>query len=123
MYAMGWPAIVEMLLEHGADVRAADADGHTELVVPLVDRSLWLRVDHLRSLHLVLAAGADPSTADADGDIPLGHARRLIEQLQLEEDVLRAFNPGADRPDDGEGSARRIAEAMARVIRDVGGRE
>jgi hypothetical protein len=122
MYAMGWPEIVGMLLERGADVRAADNDGHTALMVPLVDRSSWLRVEHLRSMQMVLAAGADPSAADSNGITPLGHAQRLIEQHQLEEDVRQEFNPGWNRLDVSEWSTRRIAEEMARVIRDAGGR-
>jgi hypothetical protein len=122
MYAMGWPKIVEMLIEHGADVSAADRDGHTALVVPLVDRSSWLKVEHLRSMHMVLAAGADPNTADNSGVTPLGHAQRLLDQHQLEEDVGRALHPGENRPRVSGWSERRIVEEMARIIRDAGGR-
>lgn len=120
MYAAGWPEIVDTLLRHGADVNAADADGHTALVAGLVNRS-WLREEHLQVMHRLLTAGADPNAADNAGVTPLGHAQRVLDQLRLEEDVRRVFNPNVDPAFGRDRSERQLAEDIVRILREAGG--
>ncbi|HEX4613544.1 MAG TPA: hypothetical protein VH092_35505, partial [Urbifossiella sp.] len=53
---------------------------------------------------------------------PLGQAQRVIDQLRLEEDVLRAFDPNANLAFGRDRSERQLAEDIARAIREAGGR-
>lgn len=56
--------IVQLLLEHGADVNAYDNDGTTPLHV----------VDFVGIAQLLLERGADVNAEDNDGETPLNHA-------------------------------------------------
>lgn len=122
MLAARWPALVALLLRSGADVNAADAEGHTALVY-LIREPAWVgAAEHLRALRALLAAGADPNAADGAGVAPLGHAQRTLDQLRLEEDVLRALHPGRNPPHVGGWPEYKLAEGVAALLRAAGGR-
>lgn len=121
MLAAQWPEIAAVLLQRGADPNAADRDGHTALVYPIVNKE-WLRPEYLEGVRMLLAAGADPSAADGAGIAPLGHVQRAIDRLQLDEDVMRAFNPAANLSGHPDCRSRQITEEVARLIRNAGGR-
>ena len=62
------PAILTMLLEHGAEIDWQNDEGFTALHVA----SLWGRQEVVRKL---LELGADPLIRDGDGLLPVDHAR------------------------------------------------
>jgi ankyrin repeat protein len=115
----GYPGIVNMLIEAGADVNLTDsqgapaikiaaAKGHLEIVNRLIkagakldfhDRTTGQRLLHLAALYghksiveTFLAAGADPGATDTSGNSPLDYACRYGHQQVA--DLLR--QKGAD---------------------------
>jgi Ankyrin repeats (3 copies) len=117
MLAAKWPAIVELLLRHGVDTQATDADGHTALVYAILGQCWVGAEDHLRALRRLLAAGADVKRPDREGVAPLEHANRVLARALLEEEVLRAFNPEADLSLGLEWNDKRLAEEVLRLVR------
>lgn len=89
------PRIVELLLQHGADVNAADDHGATALV----------NVSDIESLRILLKAGADPNKGDKRKRFPINEVPYLV-------------------PDsDGPIAVRLLRDAGANLsVRDVEGR-
>lgn len=68
-------AIAQLLVEHGADVNAADASGQTALFEAVVNRKLEL-------VHFLMEHGADPQAATASGQTVLEWLRHRVESDQ-----------------------------------------
>lgn len=80
--ATGSPALVGLLLRHGARADAVTTDGETVLHWAVRDRD----VD---SVRLLLAAGAKPDVADRQGDTPLAWASAARRRERLTASVLQ----------------------------------
>ncbi|VTR91033.1 ankyrin repeat protein : Ankyrin repeat protein, putative OS=Trichomonas vaginalis GN=TVAG_394330 PE=4 SV=1: Ank_2: Ank [Gemmata massiliana] len=117
MLAAGWPDIVELLLRRGADVRATDADGHSALVYAILRQRFISAKEQLRSVRLLLAAGADINQPDREGVTPLDHAQRVLDRALLEAEVRRALYPSANLPSYEGWSDRKLAEEVLRLLR------
>lgn len=70
----GHAAIVELLLDHGADANAVQEGGFTPL------HSAAQNSDH-KSIEALLAAGADPNRATDDGKTPADFATGEVREL------------------------------------------
>lgn len=72
------PEFVRLLVEKGADVNALDNTGDTPL-------SAAAKRNDLATIRYLLAHGANPKIANAEGQLPRDHARRLgyLEAAQL----------------------------------------
>eukprot|EP01063_Lacrimia_lanifica_P041004 TRINITY_DN9466_c0_g2_i1.p1 TRINITY_DN9466_c0_g2~~TRINITY_DN9466_c0_g2_i1.p1 ORF type:complete len:512 (+),score=50.81 TRINITY_DN9466_c0_g2_i1:208-1743(+) len=71
----GSVAVTDLLLTHGADVRARAADGTTALMTHVAAFRQWWRDD---VLQLLLAAGADVNARDDAGQTALLHLVRSV---------------------------------------------
>jgi ankyrin repeat protein len=124
MLAATWPAIVRLLLSAGADVNAFDQDGHTALVYAILRQS-WVKPSQQRdAMRMMIAAEADVHVRDREGITPLGHAQRVLRRVELEEEVVRAFQPDAGRSS-GPGACElemRMALSIVELMIAAGGR-
>ena len=73
------PAVVELLLRHGADIDTVNAIGKTALQLVLSKAKLdnsWLAIkrSYAEVVKLLLDSGANPNVADRYGDTPLHQA-------------------------------------------------
>jgi hypothetical protein len=123
MLGATWPAVVHALLAAGADVNAADADGHTALVYAIVRQSPVSARDVLEAVRELLKFGADTNAHDRAGMSPLIHARRVLAGADLELEVLRAFNPTACRLPLSGWDERRLARAVIALLAGAGAKE
>ncbi|HLJ10099.1 MAG TPA: ankyrin repeat domain-containing protein [Planctomycetaceae bacterium] len=87
MLAVGWPRIVPLLLSAGAAVNFADGDGHTALVYAILKQCTTDGQRQLESIRAMIEAGADVNRRDNQGSAPLGHARCVLAESQLEHEV------------------------------------
>jgi hypothetical protein len=123
MLGASWLGVVQALLDVGADVNAVDRDGHSALVSAIL-KQCWVNAEQqLEALRALLAARAAINHRDHEGITPLGHARRVLARVQLQEEVCRAFNPDHDPSRGREWDDRRMAEAVVNLIAAAGGRE
>jgi hypothetical protein len=123
MLAASWADIVPILLRAGADVNAVDQDGHSAIVYAIHKQS-WVHGErHLEAMQALIAAGAALNCRDRTGATPLGHARRVLARVRLQDEVLQAFHPEApvQRPLDWDD--RRMAEAVLQLIISAGGED
>lgn len=106
------PRAVAWLLEHGADVEAANSNGDTPLVFLCASKAWGQEQD--RCFELLVEAGADISASSKDGATPIS----LLDQMQLGNPTelraarlawLRESRRSGDAPD-GKG---RVAGAEA----------
>lgn len=84
MLAATWPRIVEMLLKAGADVAAADDDGHTALEYVVIPQRGVTPDDERNAIRMLLEAGADPNRTDHQSRTPIDHARHALRVARLE---------------------------------------
>jgi hypothetical protein len=77
----------------------------------------------LEALQAMLDAGADVNLRDRTGVTPLGHAKKVLAAALLEEEVLMAFDPEADRAPGMEWSSRKLAEAVVALLAAAGAKE
>jgi hypothetical protein len=123
MLAARWNNIVPLLLAAGAKLNEVDQDGHTPLVYAILQQSWVGAEDELAAMQALIDAGADVNLRDRQGITPLAHARRVLDRVLLEEEVLRAFNPDVDLTLGLDWNDRRMAEAVATLISSAGGHE
>jgi hypothetical protein len=123
MLCASWLAVVRVLVPAGADVNAADRDGHTALAYAVLKQSWVAAENHLEALRTLLAAGAGVNHRDNEGITPLGHAQRMLDRVKLEEEVCRAFHPWYDQVPRMDWDDRRMAEAVYSLVASAGGQE
>src|SRR5262249_15209494 len=116
MLGATWPKIVRTLLAAGADVNAADDEGHTALVYA-ISRQLSLDGEPmLLAVQELLAAGADVNQPDREGVTAQEHARRALARVDLEEEVFRAFHPDSGAAPGRMLEAVRLAEGIVALV-------
>jgi ankyrin repeat protein len=118
-----WLDVVRVLAGAGADVDAADQDGHTALVYAILGQSHIQAESQLAALGALIEAGADVNRRDRAGLTPLAHARAVLARAELEEEVMRAFQPDVDLSLGLDWDERRLAGAVVDLIASAGGRE
>lgn len=84
----GSVAMVDCLLQHGADIHAQDSQMRTPLTV-VVNDVQYCDAKHLQMVALLLAYGADANTVDYTGFTPLAF---ILWQLGLHEYASREHN-------------------------------
>jgi ankyrin repeat protein len=121
MLAAHLPDIGRRLIASGADVNTTDNDGHTALVYAILSESSHQKERRLEAITTLIAAGTDVNLRDRGGVTPLAHARGALRRVQLEEEVLYAFNPAARARTDRERDDQQIAATIVRLIEAAGG--
>jgi ankyrin repeat protein len=82
-YDDGSPGIImKGLIERGANVSARDADGHTAIMLAVMDTHPKVS---LLTLPVLLAAGADVNATDQAGKLAIDYARERAKSLQAED--------------------------------------
>jgi hypothetical protein len=120
MLGATWPGIVRTLLDEGAEVNVVDEDGHSALVCAILHQSWVCAADQLEALQAMIDAGADVNLRDRAGVSPLGHAKKVLAEALLEEEVRLAFHPGTDLLFGREWNSRRLAEAVVALLAAAG---
>jgi hypothetical protein len=105
-----------------ADPNAEDGDGHTALVYAILKQCCVAADNQIEAMRVLCAAGADVNHRDHSGISPLGHARRVLARVALEEQVNRAFHPDFDLSLGMEWDDRRMAEAVCSLLVSAGAR-
>lgn len=123
MLAATWPEIVQTLLENGADVNVVDDDGHSALVYSILRQSSIDTQRQMNALQALLDAGADVNQRDHAGVSPLGHARKALAAVRLEEEVIQAQDGSAGTVLDGEWTPRKMAESVVALLAAHGAHE
>jgi ankyrin repeat protein/DNA-directed RNA polymerase subunit RPC12/RpoP len=107
-------AILEFILQQGADPRVTDNEGSSVLTVESI---------HLKDIHVILAAGADPNNRDGSGYTPLMQFA-ILNAVPQAQAVLKA---GADpNASDNEGNTLLMFAALGggleitRLLLDAG---
>ena len=122
----GNPAILQALLDAGADPNARTGRGSTALHAAMRDMCVWQRDNEGDIVRLLLARGADPNAATIDGDTPLHVAASSISDNAAVLATLLAAgaDPNAREHDDGGTplhlSAFEGRPAMARLLVGAG---
>ena len=102
--------ITELLLDHGANIRAQDDDGNTPLLLAAIG-------GHDDMVILLLSRDADPTIRNSDGNTPLhiasigGHRDMVILLLSRDADATIRNNDGK--------TPRDLAGRHARIINDL----
>jgi ankyrin repeat protein len=74
---------IELLVKHGADVKAKDSRGRTPLHEAARQRTKKTEA-YTRLIKAMLAKGADPAAKDRDGKTPLGHAKYYQNKTMIQ---------------------------------------
>jgi hypothetical protein len=120
MLGATWPRIVRALLREGAEVNAVDDDGHSALVHAILRQRSVTAADQLEAMRAMIDAGAEVNLRDRAGISPLGHAKKVLAQALLEEEVILAFNPEADLTLGMEWNSQRLAGAVVALLAAAG---
>lgn len=116
MLGATWPRIVRTLLDNRAEVNAKDDDGHGALVYAILRQRSVSAQGQLEAIQSLIHAGADVNLRDRAGVSPLGHAKKVLATELLDEEVVCAFNPQADRSSGMDWSSRTLAEAVVKLL-------
>jgi hypothetical protein len=124
LLAARWPRIVELLLAAGADVTAADDDGHTALAYAVIQQCAVTPAEEQEAVRLLLQAGADPNQPDAEGRTPTDHARRMLAAAELEVESILAMSgrPPEDHPSEWLNDRVNHARSLLALLTEFGGR-
>lgn len=99
----GHQALVDLLIEHGADVNRAVEDGFTPLMTAISLRNLHM-------VHALLEAGANPTAINGEGDTPLTIAKK-VRNRSISQAVERAAE-GLYRPEEELSTKDRLFRAI-----------
>jgi ankyrin repeat protein len=123
MLGASWPRIVRTLLDARAEVNATDDDGHAPLVYAILRQSSVSAKGQLEAMQVMIDRGADVNLRDRRGVSPFGHARKMLAEALLEEEVIVALHPEADRAPAMEWNSRKLAEAVVALLVAAGAKE
>jgi hypothetical protein len=97
-----------------------DDEGHSALDYAILGQSDINAQDHLDAIQALIDAGAALNLRDRAGISPLGHARKMLANALLDDDVTLAFHPGADLTLEREWNGRKLAEAVVALLAAAG---
>jgi hypothetical protein len=116
MLAATWPGIVRALLAAGAEVNAADDEGHTPLGYAIVRQSTVDGERMLSAVRELLATGVDVNCPDRDRVTPREHARQALARVEVEEEVFQALHPQAEAALRDKSATVRLAETIVNLV-------
>jgi hypothetical protein len=120
MLGATWPRVVRTLLNESAEVNAVDDDGHGALVYAILRQCSVSADGQIEAVHAMIDAGGEVNLRDRAGISPVGHAKKVLAQALLEEEVILAFNPEADLTLGMEWNSRRLAEVIVGLLAAAG---
>jgi|GEM_PF-2368585 len=123
MLGATWPRIVRTLLDAGADINAVDDDGHGALVYVILLRRGYNAKGELEALQTLIDGGADVNLRDRQGVSPLGHAKKMVARVLLDEEVIQAFRPCFATTRGAMPDELKSAEAIVTLLIAAGARE
>ncbi len=115
-HGASWSEIVRLLLDAGAPVNAVDQDGHSAIVYAILKQCRVQPDQQILAMKMLLEAGADINRADHAGLTSREHARQMLARTRLEDEVVRACNPGIDRSNEFMEAPLRMAESVVRLV-------
>lgn len=117
------PRIVRTLLDAHAENNLLDDDGHHALMYNVLQQSLVGARGQLKALQLLLSAGIDVNLADREGILPLTHARKVLAEAELAEEVMLELNPERTVPQYKGWTDRQLADRVIALLVEAGARE
>ena len=120
MLGATWPRIVATLLDHQAEVNAVDEDGHSALTYIILRQQSFGEPAELKSLRLLISAGADVNAPDRSGIRPLAHAKKVLAEASLEEEIIQELHPDRALNRRHRWSLRKMAAAFVTILKNAG---
>jgi ankyrin repeat protein len=109
-------ATARLLLDAGAEVNAVDDDDNSALHYAIHEQSDYHGVETQQTIQLLIAAGADLSLRNKQGQTPLGLARYKLREVEVERDCVLAMDSEVGMLLQHLEETRQLAEAVVKRL-------